>query len=136
MEQMIDTGVLFTGGIGAAAWAAAGWQGVRQWRAGRGRHAAGVVTQVSAAARGGGSSVVAFVDDDGVPRRMETNFQGAIGQKVRVGYPVGRPQDARRVGGLAPWGFTVMGALVGGAFLSTAASLLLIGTLPSLLTGR
>jgi len=29
-----------------------------------------------------------------------------------------------------------MGAVVGGAFLSTAASLLLTGTLPLLLTGR
>ena len=133
---MIDTGVLFTGAMGAAAWGAAGRQGLRQWRAGRGRRAAGIVTQVSVAARGGGSSVVAFVDDDGVPRRMETNFRGTVGQQVRVGYPVGRPQQARRIGGVAPWGFTIMGTVVGGAFLSTAASLLLTGALPPLLTGR
>ncbi|MEY9873206.1 hypothetical protein ABH931_002688 [Streptacidiphilus sp. MAP12-33] len=132
---MIDTGVLFIAGTGTAAWAAAGWQGVRQWQAERGHRVAGIVIGVSAAARGGASSTVTFVDDEGVPRRVETNFRASIGQEVRLGFPAGRPQHARRIGGIAPWGFTIMGTVVGGVFVATATCVL-TGTVPPFLTGR
>ncbi len=132
---MVDTGVLFIGGVGAAAWAAAGWQAARQWKATTGHRVTGMVSQVNVAPRGGSSSTVRFMDESGAPCRIEAHFRGVVGEEVRVGYPVGKPQHARRIGGILPWGFPIMATVVGGAFLAVATALL-TGGLPRLLTGQ
>ena len=121
---MVDSGVLFTGGVGAAVWVAAGWQAARQWQATTGRRATGLVSRVKVAPRGGTSSTVRFMDESGVPHQLESAFRGSVGQEVQVGYPAGKPQRARMIGGFSPWGFPIMATVVGGAFLAVAAALL------------
>ena len=121
---MIDTtGTLFTGGMGAATWLAAGWDARRQRRARSGLRATGLVTQVSATARGGSSSVVRFVDETGTPQRVNVDG-GRIGEEVQLGYSAGMPQQARRIGGIGSWGFSIMATLVGAVFFSVAEGLL------------
>ncbi|SOB88748.1 DUF3592 domain-containing protein [Streptomyces sp. 1331.2] len=133
---MVDTGALFTGAVGTAAWGVAAYQAARQWQAGAGRRTSGMITRISAAGRGGSSCTVQFMDESGTPRRFETNVRGQVGETVRVGYPAGKPQRARRVGGLAPWGLPIMATAVGGVFLWVSASLLGSGGLPHVLSGR
>lgn len=131
---MVDTGVLFTAGMGVVSWGAAAWQAVRQWKASSGRHVTGLVTEVRAAQRGS-SSVVRFPDESGTPCRTEVNFRGTVGQEVRLGHPAGQPQRARRIGGVAPWGFPVMAVVVGGGFFWFAGAVL-TGGLPRVLVGH
>ncbi|MBF9066554.1 hypothetical protein [Streptacidiphilus fuscans] len=70
------------------------------------------------------------MDESGTPHRFESNFRGTVGQEVRVGHPVGRPQQARTIGGPTPWALPIMATLVGGAFLAVAVSLLTGSGLP------